>query len=178
MTRTVAETTERLARLFPKGKIWPQDAVTTPVWWSLLSAMAEEFTRVENVLRGILNDLIPDSAMTAGLLEEWEELLDLTPQAADSDADRILAIRSTLGQNLSPSVPELEAFAAALKPSAVVTHQEYPRFAAGLSRSGDRCGKAWIAVWTVTYTGPEDLAFEAAMRAVSPQNTTLIFEVV
>jgi len=175
---TAADYKDWWYRHMPKGPVWPVDASITPVWDSLLDALSQEPARLSAVLGQILDALIPSATMRAELLPEWEAFLGLTPQAADSTATRATAIVAKLGEYLSPSLPELQARATALKPGATVTHHEYKRFRMGVSVMGEPLnGLQFLVTWHVTYTGPADATFEAAMRAVSPDHTTLLFTV-
>lgn len=177
MSYTAADFKELLYRLMPKGPVWPVDAEATPVWDSLLDALSQEPARVSAALQSIPEALIPSATMRAELLDAWEEILALTSQAADSTATRATAILAKLGENLSPNLPELQAYATALKASAVVTHHEYPRFLCTSVVGEAVNGVQFLVTWTVTYDGPQDEAFETAMRAVQPAHTTLLFVV-
>jgi uncharacterized protein YmfQ (DUF2313 family) len=165
-----------LYRVFPRGKVWPVDIDTTPVWDSLLDAMALEPARIDAAARQLLTDFIPTADMGYGLLDLWENWLGLTPQAVDSGAARVFAIRAKLAEFMGASPPELQAFADLSGLSAIVSHHEYPLFRMGLGAMGDPLrSPQFAATWTVTYHGAQDLDFEAAMCSVSPPNTTLLF---
>lgn len=176
---SAADYVDWFVRHLPKGPVWPIDRETTPVWFSLLDAMSAEPARMDAFLFGIPAAYIPSPNMAPDMLDDWETLLALTPQASDSDTDRITAILALLGQYLSPSVFELQARADLFGVDAVVTHHEYPLPFAGQAVAGDPVRDVqWVYAWTITYTGPANPVFEAAMRAVSPAHTTLLFELI
>jgi uncharacterized protein YmfQ (DUF2313 family) len=141
--------------------------------------MAQEPVRLDTALFGILKDFIPTADMGYGLLEEWEELLGINVPAGATPAQRVAAIRARLNVALSPSQANLQAFFDSLGIGAVViTVGFYPQFLAG-----DPVGKALgsvqgLTTWVVSYLFPIRPTFEAAVRAIAPINTKVIFVVV
>lgn len=165
-------------RHMPRGPVWPQDAQSTPVWDSLLDALAQEPARIDAYIFDLLKAFIPSAVMGEGMLDVWETLLNLTPQIGDSAETRATAIMALLGQYLSPSLPEIQAYADLFGVGAAITQHEYPLFVMGVSAMGAPLrGDQWAHTWTVTYNAPQSGTFEASIRAVAPQHTTVLFVV-
>lgn len=176
--RTAADYKDWFYRHMPRGPVWPVDAQTTPVWDSLLGALSLEPARIDAYLISILRAFIPATDMSWEMFDVWEAILGLTPQSDDSDAERRTAILALLGQYISPNLDAIQAYADLFGVNAVVTHQEHQLPYSGVLVSGGALyGVQFAYVWTVTYDGPQSDTFEAAMRAVAPQHTTLLFVV-
>jgi uncharacterized protein YmfQ (DUF2313 family) len=173
---TLSDYKDLFYRLMPKGPVWPVDATSTPVWDSLLEALSQEPARISAVLKALPAALIPTSDMGSELLDLWEAILGLSP--ADTDPERVVAIRGVLNLHLSPSIAELQAYADVFDVGAVVTHHEYQLFLCSSDCNATVRGDQWLATWTVTYNGPQSDTFEAAILAVAPVHTTVLFVVV
>ena len=178
-THTLDDYTWAFQRLLPRGKVWPTDPTTTPVWWSLLTALAQEFVRLDSSLFGILKDFIPTSDMGYGLLEEWEELLGINVPAGATPAQRVAAIRAKLNQELSPSYAEILELLNSLGIGTVtITLGLYPQFLAGTVVGKPLGSVQGLTTWVVTYPAPVKPNFEATVRAIAPVNTTILFQTV
>jgi len=178
-THTLDDYTWLYQRLLPRGKVWPIDPVTTPVWWSLLTAMAQEPVRLDTALFGILKDFIPAADMGYGLLEEWEELLGINVPAGATDAQRVAAIRAKLNSALSPSYESLLELLNSLGIGTVtITLGLYPQFLAGYVVGKPLGSVQGLTTWVVTYPAPVKPVFEATVRAIAPINTTILFQTV
>lgn len=165
-------------RHLPKGPVWPVDQQSTPVWHSLLEALSLEPARVDAFVFGILSVFIPAPTMGPEMLDVWEAFLGLTPQASDTTSTRALAILALLGQYISPTLDNLQDQVDLFGNSAVVSHLQYHQFEMGVGVMGDTLrGDQWMYTWAVTYDAPQSDTFEAAVRAVMPLHTTLIFVV-
>lgn len=178
MIRNAADFKDLLYRLMPRGKGWPVDATATPVWDSLLGQLSQEWARIDVVLQQIPFDLIPTADMSSGLLDVWERILDLSAPSDASNASRVTAIRAVLLQEVGPNLNDLQTYADTFGNNAALEHQNYSQFQVGHSVVGDAVnGVLWLLVIGVAYDGPADSAFEAAMRAVAPANSILLFTV-
>jgi uncharacterized protein YmfQ (DUF2313 family) len=112
-------------------------------------------------------------------LADFERLLSL--EAGDlTEDERRAAINGLLAVNEGISLSAMQAYVNAWNlAGAVVTDTDYPLFKMGVGAMGDAIrGDQWAATFTVTYPGPANPAFEAAMVAVTPPQNSIVFVVV
>lgn len=159
--------------LLPQGDIWPKEPGDSPVWDALISALSLEPQRIEDdaaSIPAIWTD-IPDL-----WLEDFERLLSLS-RGTLSNSDRRAQINAKLSSNAGITLADMQAIATAY--GATVTHHQYPLFLMGVGAMGDPLrGEQWAATMTVTYTGPQNIAFETVFLASAPPNNSVVFVVV
>lgn len=162
-----------ILHLLPRGDIWPQESGEQPIWDEAINALAAEPQRIADDASRIADIWID---IPTEYLDDFERLLGLS-RGILSDSARRSAINTQLALNNGISFADIQALAAVW--SATVTQHEYTIFIMNVGAMGDALrSEQWLATYTITYTGPQNLALEAAMRAVAPPNNTVLFVVV
>lgn len=164
--------------LQPRGVALPVDINTQ--WVSLLAALAEEFSRVDNRISDLVVEF--DPAKTTELLADWERVLGLPDQcSADisrTDQDRrnaiLLRLSAVGGQSREYFRLIAERFGFKIQ-----IEETYP-FYCGTNGCGDPVGgDEWKFHWIVHTASRPSLAlikaFECAFEALKPAHTTVSF---
>jgi uncharacterized protein YmfQ (DUF2313 family) len=146
-----------LKRLLPSGPAWPtsEQSDDTDDFTLLLTALAQEPARIDAAYELILNELIPDNALTD--LASWERVLalpeDCTREVERTDAERLAAIRGKLRGRGAVNRAYLETVMAGLRGAAVsLLDRSTPQFRVGTSAVGQPVrGEQWLATWILEY---------------------------
>lgn len=158
--------------LLPRGPVWPAQENEAPWWDALLDGLSAEFERVHADAERLLAIWIdiPDE-----WLEDFERVFGLE-RAELTDVERRAQVNAKLASNVGLSLSDIQGVADAFAVSAVVEDLQYPLFRMGQGAMGDPIyGYQWAATYTITYDGPTNAVFEAAMRAVIPPNNSIVF---
>jgi uncharacterized protein YmfQ (DUF2313 family) len=172
-TATQQYRAKMLARLLPPGPAWTGGAQGNEVLSDVLLALAGEGGRFQDDADQLLEDFFPDT--TVGMLPDWERVLRLSAGTL-SDEQRRFQIISLLRGFGDPNVPNIQAAADAWHVGAVVDSHPYGLFRMGVGAMGDSLsGDGWVFTYTITYDSPRSLEFEAAMIALAPLHTSIVF---
>lgn len=131
--RPIAAYAEALARLMPRGRVWPEAGGR--VWGELLAALAPELRRTDARTAKLIEEADPRTT-TEGL-EDWERVLGLPDPCSPGDAtftERRDAVAALLRMEGGASPAYFIGLAAALGHPVTIT--EHRPFICGLSPSG------------------------------------------
>lgn len=163
--------------MFPRGIIWFDTTSGTETKEKAVRAMAKEPARLFEEFEAFLEAYMPDTCSGDGL-EGWERILQLESSGL-TEAERRAQVLTVLRGNTDPTLANLQLVADAWNNGAVVTEHDYQLFLMGVGAMGDPLlGDAWLSTLTITYTGPQSPAFEAAMRAAVQITVSMVFVVI
>lgn len=196
MGMTGAEYLTQMQALLPRGAVWPRAADANLT--KLLSALAEEFARVDASAEALGIDAIP--ASTSDLLSDWERVAGLPDPCVGQLESTLQGRRNALVAKLSASGSASTALFISVAESLGYSIQirEFRQFVVGSSSVGDAlCGSPWLYTWEVV--GPSvtvtrfrtgesavgerladfgDALFECVFNALKPAHTRLLFRYV
>ena len=146
--RTAAEYKKQLASLLPPGRLW--DALQTDGTMAdkLLSALAEEFARVDFRASDLMAEIDPRRALE--LLPEWEAWAGL-PEVCTGSLATIEQRRSALRQKLTSVGGQSRAYFVGLAKAIgyFVIIDEFPVFTCESPCNQPIHGEEWRFVWRV-----------------------------
>lgn len=153
----------QLGALTPPGQALPDQ--TESEWQKLLTALADEYARVDGRLHDLVQEGNPES--TTELLPDWERLLDL-PGPCDTLPETIqerrLAAHGKLIRVGGASPTYFIELAASLGYKITIT--EYRPFRAGFSAAGDSLtNEEWLHHWMVNAEETAVVEFSAGQSA-------------
>ncbi len=165
-----------MVALFPRGRVWFDSTDGSETKELTARAMAKEPARVSEDMEAFVAAFMPDTATT--YLSDWERVLELSATGL-TDEQRRQQIITKLRGNVDPTLANIQIAADAWNNGAVVTEHAFPLFEMGVGAMGDALrGDAWASTLLITYNGPQDDVFEAAMLAAVTYTTYIQFEVV
>lgn len=177
---TLANFTQLLKNLLPKGTLWKNLSAT---FSDFLESFAEELKRFDALSIDFLNEIVPGLSTSGEMLEDWERIallddeipVDGTPESERQD------IVQTKYYTVLPGPTEtfFTEYAANLNIT-ITSFGTVDRFRVGVGRIGDRLhgGLAVGFTWVVNYTGgtaAERAAMKAYFERLKPAHTTVDF---
>jgi len=162
--RPIAAYAEALAKLMPRGRVWPEAGGR--VWGELTAALAAELRRLDARTLKLLDEA--DARTTTEGLEDWERVLGLPDDCApalQSIAERRDAVVALLRSEGGASPGYFIGLAAALGHEIAIT--EHRPFRCGLSPAGHQEAPRPVGsplmrfVWRVTVANRRLVRFRA-----------------
>lgn len=179
MTVTPENVRDEMVALQPPGIALPKSPTS---WWvRLLTGIAVEFSRVRNRVAELRRELNP--ATCDALLAEWERAYGLPDRCMAGVAQTVDERKARLRAKVASLGGQSRAYfiAVAVRMGLVITIEETTPFYIGEHGCGDPIGGLewrwhWIAHAEGSYSAAVKSAFECAIKALKPSQTTVAFE--
>lgn len=165
MAYSVVRYSNALKKLMPRGQAW--EGLANGLLGALIEALAKELNRFDQTVDNFLNkESFPATATE--LLSSWERVLGLPDECTPKDTTLTLAERQ--GQIIAKltnvggqSASTFIQVARSLGYDGEV--QEFKRFRAGKSKSGDKCySLSWLHVWALKSPASTRTVFRAGQN--------------
>lgn len=162
---------ELLKRLLPEGWAWRRIKEKDSAGDKLLSALSEEFCRVELEANKIFKESLCDS--TFDLITDWERMLGIPDECtADDNSLSLFERRTRICQKLTTKGGQSLAFYQLIAQQLgydvdIIDVQDFTPFRAGISRAGDRitndssANPSWSYTFAVVLPATVSRAFRA-----------------
>lgn len=164
MARTADQYKQLLKSLLPPGEAFPRDSGTNMD--DLLSALAEEWARIDARGEALLIDALPSN--TNELLSDWERVAGLPDKCSGVLETTLQGRRNVLLSKLTSTGGQSKAYFIAIAATLGygVTITEFRPFRAGTSRAGDALTNGdWVHAWRINSRETTSIFFRAGLSA-------------